>query len=63
MLCWGTGGASEPIPCSQLVEDLSLEPTWRAAALCWSRICCAACLEQVSWLSLVESAGWSLEHG
>lgn len=47
MLCWGAGGASEPIPCSQLVENLSLEPTWRTAAVCWSRMCCAACLEQV----------------
>lgn len=62
MLCWGAGGASEPIPCSQLVENLSLEPTWRTAAVCWSRMCCAACLEQVlpePGGNLVGSAGWS----
>lgn len=25
--------SSEPIPCSQLVEDVSLEPTWRTPAV------------------------------
>lgn len=31
---------------NSLLQDVSLEPTWRTAAVCWSRMCCAACLGQ-----------------
>lgn len=44
MLCCRALGVSQPIPCSQLLQDVSLEPTWRTAAGCavlpaWNKSC------------------------
>lgn len=55
MLCCGALGVSEPIPCSQLVEDVSLEP-WEQQ-LCAGAGCALLPAWNKSCLSLGDPGG------